>query len=164
MQRRRRESYGRRGLARSGQVIGSHEGVSSSTAAGLEAVASGNLGPGWLWPLRMAKSCEWAGDERKRKAEHGGVGTPHSRGASGMVIGSGAGEVGSFSWRSRARRLVGSVARRRGGSSARTGPVGETPEPESRRSARSDHQASSWGSDAQAELRRVQLFCRWKFP
>ena len=50
--------------------------------------------------------------------EHGGVGTPHSRGASGMAIGSGAGEVGSFSWRSRARRLVGSVTRRRGGSSA----------------------------------------------
>ena len=41
--------------------------------------------PGWLWPLRMAKRCEWAGDERRRKAEHGGVGTPHSRGASGMV-------------------------------------------------------------------------------
>ena len=38
--------------------------------------------------------------------EHGGVGTPHSRGASGMVIGSDAGEVGSFAWRSRARRLV----------------------------------------------------------
>ena len=50
--------------------------------------------------------------------EHGGVGTPHSRGASGMAIGSGAGEVGSFYWRSRARRFVGSVTRRRGGSSA----------------------------------------------
>ena len=67
----------------------------------------------------MAKRCEWTGDERRRKAEHGGVGTPHSRGASGMVIGSGAGEVGSFSWRSRSRRLVdSSVTRRRGGSSA----------------------------------------------
>ena len=28
--------------------------------------------PGWLWPLRMATRCEWAGDERTRKAEHGG--------------------------------------------------------------------------------------------
>ena len=37
MQRRRMESYGRRGLARSGRVVGSREGVSSSTAAGLEA-------------------------------------------------------------------------------------------------------------------------------
>ena len=59
--------------------------------------------------------------------EHGGVGTPHSRGASGIVIGSGAGEVGSFSWRSRARRLVGSVTRRRGGSSAHR-PSGRDPE------------------------------------
>ena len=65
--------------------------------------------PWWLWPLRMAKRCEWAGDERRQKADHGGVGTPQSRGASGMAIGPGAGEVGSFSWRSRARRLVGSV-------------------------------------------------------
>ena len=101
--------------------------------------------PGWLWPLRMAKHCEWAGDERRQKVDHGGVGTPQSRGASGMVIGSGAGEVGSFSWRSRARRLVGSVAL--GGVAARrlTGPVGESPDPESRRSARSDHQTELGG-------------------
>ena len=51
-------------------------------------------------------------------AEHGGVGTPHSRGAPGTGLVLGVGEVGSFSWRSRARRLVGSVTRRRGGSSA----------------------------------------------
>ena len=81
--------------------------------------------PGWLWPLRMAERCEWAGDGRGRKAEHGGVG-PHSRGASGMAFASGAGEVGSFSWRSRARRLVGSVTRRRGGSSAHR-PSGRDP-------------------------------------
>ena len=57
--------------------------------------------------------------------EHGGVGTPHSRGGSGMVTGAGAGEVGSFSWCSRAR-LVGSVTRRRGGSSAHR-PSGRDP-------------------------------------
>ena len=44
-------------------------------------------------------------------ADHGVVGTPQSRGASGMAIGSGVDEVGSFSWRSRARRLVGSVVK-----------------------------------------------------
>ena len=82
--------------------------------------------PGWLWPLRMAKRCKWAGDERRRKVEHGGVGKPHSRGASGMVIGSGADEVGKFSWRLRARRLVGSVTRRRGGLSAHR-PSGKDP-------------------------------------
>ena len=85
---------------------------------------------------RPGGCCEWAGDDRRRKAEHGGgVGTPHSHGASGMVIGSGAGEVGSVSWRSRARRLVGSVARLRGGSPAHrpSWRDGETPEPESRR-------------------------------
>ena len=97
----------------------------------------------WLWPLRMAKRCEWAGDERRQKADHGGVGTPQSRGASEMVIlGAVRARWARFSWRSRARRLVGSVTRRRGGSSAhRPSAVGETPEPESRRSARSDHQA-----------------------
>ena len=70
---------------------------------------------------------EWAGDERRRKAEHGGIGTPYSRGASGTVIGYGADEVGSFFWRSRAPRFVGSVTRRlhRGDFTARrlTGPV-----------------------------------------
>ena len=75
----------------------------------------------WLWPLRMAKRFEWAGDERRQKAEHGGVGTPHSHSASGMAIGSGAGKAGSVSWRSRARRLVGSVARRPSGRDLGTG-------------------------------------------
>ena len=47
----------------------------------------------------MARRCEWAGDERRQKAEHGGVGTPHSHGASGLAVGSGAGEVAR--WRER---------------------------------------------------------------
>ena len=51
MQRRRRESYGRRGLARSGRVVGSREGVSSSAAAGLVAGASANPGG--------SGHCEW---------------------------------------------------------------------------------------------------------
>ena len=104
-----------RGLARSGLVVGSHEGDSSSTAAGLVAVASAN--PGGY------SRCEWpsfvSGRATRGDERHGGVGTPHSRGASGgMVIGSGADEVGTFSWRSCARRLVGSVTWRRGGSLA----------------------------------------------
>ena len=50
--------------------------------------------PGWL-RLRLktwvalatanGQAREWAGDERRRKAEHGGVGTPNSWGASGFV-------------------------------------------------------------------------------
>ena len=44
MQRRRRGSYGRRGLARSGRIVGSRDGDSSLTAAGLVAVASANPG------------------------------------------------------------------------------------------------------------------------
>ena len=80
----------------------------------------------------MAKRCEWAGDERRRKAEHGGVG-PHSRGASEMAIGSGAGEVGSFSWRSRARRLAVSVAQL------------ERPRNRSRAAARDRTTKPSWG-------------------
>ena len=43
--------------------------------------------------------------------EHGGVGTPHSQGASGTVLGAGVDEVGLFFWRSRAQWLVGSSAR-----------------------------------------------------
>ena len=49
-------------------------------------------------------------------AEHGGVGTPHSRGAPGKApLGASADKAASFSWRSRARRLVGLASRRRGG-------------------------------------------------
>ena len=51
-----------------------------------------------------------------RGGEHGGVGTPHARGgASGMVLGVGVDEASSISFRLRARRLVGSVTRRRVG-------------------------------------------------
>ena len=79
------------------------------------AVASANPGgPGQCeWPSVVSGRATRGGERR-----NGGDGTPHSRGASGMVIGSGAGEVGAFSWRARARRLVGSVTWRRGGSLA----------------------------------------------
>ena len=55
------------------------------------------------------------GDERRRRAEHGGVGTPHSRCASGKALGASADKAASFSWRLWARRFVCSVTRRRGG-------------------------------------------------
>ena len=58
---------------------------------------------------------EWAGDERRRRAEHGGVGTPHSRGASGKALGASADKASLFFWRLRAGWFVGSVTRRRGG-------------------------------------------------
>ena len=68
-------------------------------------------GPAFVYLITGGRCFEWAGDERRRKAEHGGVGTPHLRGASGMVIGPGPGEVGTFSWHLLARRrLVGSVS------------------------------------------------------
>ena len=57
-------------------------------------------------------------DERRRKAERGGVGTPHSRGVSGTVRGASVNELCSLSWRSRGWRLVGSVIRRLDGLSA----------------------------------------------
>ena len=60
-----------------------------------------------------------ASDERRRKAERGGVGTPHSsRGVSGTVLGVSVNELGSISWHSRAWRLVSSVIRRLGCPSA----------------------------------------------
>ena len=58
-----------------------------------------------------------------------------------------------------ARALGGSLARCLGGAAARrlTGPVGETLEPEQRRSARSDHQAER-GPAVQAGLMRIPAF------
>ena len=68
-------------------------------------------------PLQMGKrvSERATRDERRRRAEHGGVGTPHWRGAPGKALEASADKAASFSWRSRARRLVGLVSRRRGG-------------------------------------------------
>ena len=81
----------------------------------------------WLW-LRLqtrvalasanGQARERASDERGRKGERGGVGKPHSRGASGTVLGISMNEPGSISWRSRARRLVGLVIRWLGAPSA----------------------------------------------
>ena len=117
MHRRQRKSHGSRRLLRSGRVVGSREGGGSSAAIGLVLMRVQT----WV-ALATANSqaCEWAGDERRRKAEHGGVGTQHSRGApgTGTVLGIGVGEVGSFVWCSRARRLVGSATRRLGCPSA----------------------------------------------
>ena len=68
--------------------------------------------PGWLWPLRMAKRVS---ERATRGGEHGGIGTPHARGASGEILGVGSEEVSSISFCLRARWLVSSLTRRRGG-------------------------------------------------
>ena len=70
---------------------------------------------------------ERASDERRRKAERGGVGTPHLRGVSGTVLGVSVNELGSIPWHSRAWRLVSSVIRRLGCPSALR-PSGRRPE------------------------------------
>ena len=51
---------------------------------------------------------EMASDERRRKAERAGVGTPHSRDVSGTIFGVSANELGSIPG---ARALGGSSAR-----------------------------------------------------
>ena len=68
--------------------------------------------PGWLWPLRMAKRVS---ERATRGGEHGGIGTPHARGASGEILGVGSEEASSISFYLRARWLVSSLTRRRGG-------------------------------------------------
>ena len=68
--------------------------------------------PGWLWPLRMAKRVS---ERATRGGEHGGIGTPHARGASGEILGVGSEEASSISFCLRARWLVSSLTRRRGG-------------------------------------------------
>ena len=88
---------------------------------------------------------ERASDERRRKAERGGVGTPHSLGASVIVLGVSMNELSSIAWRSRALRLVGSVIRRLGAPSALSPaqcPVADAREVELRWNARSHHQAN----------------------
>ena len=63
--------------------------------------------------------------ERRRRVEHGGVGTPHSRGASGKVLGASADKASLFSWRLRvAGRAHGRAVRRLGDSSAPRWPAG----------------------------------------
>ena len=52
---------------------------------------------------------------RRRKAEHGGTGTSHSRTAPGTIRAISLDKAGLFSWRLRARRFAGPVTRRRGG-------------------------------------------------
>ena len=124
MQRRRKESCGRRGLARSGRVVGSRAGDSSSTAAGLEAVASANLGG--------SGHCEWPsivsgratrGGERRNTALSGHRSCEARLKRTFCSVWT---RWDSVCWRSRARRLVGSVTRRRGGSSAHR-PSGRDP-------------------------------------
>ena len=59
--------------------------------------------------------------------EHGSTGASHSRTALGTVLVTGMHEVDLFSWCSRARWLVGSVARRQGGLPAHRPPMAEAP-------------------------------------
>ena len=115
MRRRPRESHGWRGLLRSGRVTGSRE------ASGYPIpVRRLRLRPRYWVAVATAngQACaEWAtrGDERRNTAAHGhGI----SLGAFRTALVLGVDEAGSVSWRSRARRLVGSAARRLDGPSA----------------------------------------------
>ena len=74
---------------------------------------------GWLWPLRMAKrvseGATRGGGKRRNTAAYA-IGVSLGAFIMGVVVGMG--EAGLVSWRSCAQRLVGSAARRLGGSSA----------------------------------------------
>ncbi len=107
MRQRRRESHGWRGLARSGRVVGPREGDGSLIDARLVALASTNLGPGWLLPLQMGKRVS-------ERATRGGEGrnTAVSGHRSHVV------RLGKPSEPVRARRLRSLGARVLGGSSA----------------------------------------------
>ena len=148
------------------------EDSSSSTAAGLVSVASENLGVA-LATANGHQASEWASDdERRRKVEHGDVGTPHSYGASGTVLGVSVNELGLFPWRLWAWRLVDSAIRLLDGQSAHR-PGGRDPGTgdQLRRSARSDNQTQpavalySWPEDthrylpSQSTLNKVPAGC-----
>ena len=71
-------------------------------------------------------SGEWVGDEKRQKAEHGGVWTWHfAAGVFRMALGVGVDEAGARFSGERARRLVSNAARRLGGLSKLTGSVTE---------------------------------------
>ena len=159
MQRRRRESYGRRGLARSGRIVGSREGVSSSTAAGLEAVASANLGG--------SGHCEWPsvvsgratrGGERRNTAAPGRIRAVRLEWPLGPVRARWARFLALA--RSAARRLGDSAARRLVGSPAQW----ERPRNRSHVAAHDRTTKPSWGADAQAGLMRIPAFLPRKCP
>ena len=75
-----------------------------------------------------------------RGGDHGRVGTPHARDASGIVLGVSVDETSSIFFRLRARRLVGSVTRRRGGPLAHQPSGREAPDAGVRQNARSERQ------------------------
>ena len=127
MQRRRRETYGRHGLVRSGRIIGSREGDRSSAAAGLVAVASANPGGSGHceWP-RVVSGRATRGRERRNTAVRN---TAFARCVwDGHWVRCGRyGHVFLALARSAARRLGDSAAWRL--VARPTGPVGKTPEP-----------------------------------
>ena len=122
---------------------------------------------GSIWPLRMIKYMVRgrreeveSGTQRCLVVIVGGVWT---------ICETSVEEAGSVSWRSCARRLVGSAARWLDGpssaaSSLLTGPVKEAPEVNLRRSARSDHQTKLVARYTQAELRRIPAFLSVEAP
>ena len=67
---------------------------------------------------RVSKRAARGGERQSFKAKHGGTGTSHSRTAPGTIRAISVNKVGLFSWRLRARRVVGSGTRRRGGAPA----------------------------------------------
>ena len=149
-----RESYGRHGLARSGRVVGSREGDSSSTAAGLVAVASAN--PGGCghceWPSVVTGRATRGGERRNTavsghriRAVHLGwpLGPVRARWARLLALA-----------RSAPRRLGGSVAWRLVGSPAQW----ERPRNQSHVAVRDRTTKPSWGSDAQAGLMWIPAF------
>ena len=76
--------------------------------------------PAGLRPAKNKQSLPAFGPQKKRKLGR------RYRATCGRIAALGAGEVGTFSWRLRARRLVGSVTRQRGGLSAHR-PCGKDP-------------------------------------
>ena len=134
-----RESHGWRWLLRSGRVAGPRgwRWCSDPSRAAV-------LAPTKHWVAVATANgqafTEWAtrGGERRNTAAYG-----HSilLDAFLLALGIGVDEAGLISWRSRARRLVDSAARRLDGPSAYRGPVSGAPEVNLRRSARSDHGA-----------------------
>ena len=108
-------------------MVGSESPIAAGWSDRARAMAFQTV-PGWLW-LRLqtwvalatanGQARERASDERRRKAERGGVGTPHSRGASvTALLGVSMNELSSIAWHPRALRLVGSVIRRLGAPSS----------------------------------------------
>ena len=109
--------------------------------------------------IQMAKRVS---ERATRGGDHGRVGTPHARGAFEIALGVGVDEASSISFRLRARRLVGSVTRRRGGPAAGSPAQWQRPRMQGCVRTRNRIAKSRWRWIRIGHAKRTPIFATWE--